>query len=315
MRRTIWRLAAGAAFGALLVFSAVSLHAPARNFLTHASTPAADPIINLTRWEEADGGNGHWYGVLAEEHTWLEAESLAATYLWESQAGYLATIRDSAENAFILDQILLGADPPTNRDQFFLGGRLMAWDWHWITGEQLCYVNWAYGEPRYLPLDRAVSIWGHTSYAWPVPGGWNSTFNDASVRHWAVVEWGPFDTTVQIQECGNGTVECAESCDDGNTSDGDGCNSHCRQEYWPCGYVLGGDANVDGKVTAADVIFEIQWFYKSGPPPEPCVAFGDIDCSGAFTAGDVIALVNYIFKAGPAPCDPCNSPMAVECEL
>ena len=31
-------------------------------------------------------------------------------------------------------------------------------------------------------------------------------------------------------ECGNGVIEAKETCDDGNTSSGDGCSSSCRQE-------------------------------------------------------------------------------------
>lgn len=31
--------------------------------------------------------------------------------------------------------------------------------------------------------------------------------------------------------CGNGVVEPGEECDDGNTSDGDGCSSECRYEH------------------------------------------------------------------------------------
>ena len=35
-------------------------------------------------------------------------------------------------------------------------------------------------------------------------------------------------------ECGNGVVECAEECDDGNTDDGDGCSSICLIAHSPC---------------------------------------------------------------------------------
>lgn len=35
--------------------------------------------------------------------------------------------------------------------------------------------------------------------------------------------------------CGNGKVEGAETCDDGNTLDGDGCSSRCKTESgWDC---------------------------------------------------------------------------------
>ena len=48
--------------------------------------------------------------------------------------------------------------------------------------------------------------------------------------------------------CGNGTVEGAEACDDGNTTNGDGCSSTCTVEVAPaCG-----DGNVDAGETCDD---------------------------------------------------------------
>ncbi len=41
--------------------------------------------------------------------------------------------------------------------------------------------------------------------------------------------------------CGNSSVETGEGCDDGNTSDGDGCSSTCSQES---GYSCSGDPSV-----------------------------------------------------------------------
>ena len=44
------------------------------------------------------------------------------------------------------------------------------------------------------------------------------------------------------QECGDGTVQAdqGEECDDGNTADGDGCDSCCREEYCGDGIVQAG---------------------------------------------------------------------------
>jgi len=41
--------------------------------------------------------------------------------------------------------------------------------------------------------------------------------------------------TAVTQVCGNGTVEGTEQCDDGNTTDGDGCNHLCESEANTCG--------------------------------------------------------------------------------
>jgi cysteine-rich repeat protein len=43
------------------------------------------------------------------------------------------------------------------------------------------------------------------------------------------------DKTVVTQTCGNGVVEGSEQCDDGNTTDGDGCNHLCESEANTCG--------------------------------------------------------------------------------
>jgi len=47
------------------------------------------------------------------------------------------------------------------------------------------------------------------------------------VPHWRVVNW--------LSICGNGIVEGAEECDDGNHNDGDGCSHICQVESgWFC---------------------------------------------------------------------------------
>lgn len=52
--------------------------------------------------------------------------------------------------------------------------------------------------------------------------------------------------------CGDGIVEGAEECDDGNTVDGDGCSSSCRIEdpaaVGPCDELEDGDECADGKL-------------------------------------------------------------------
>jgi cysteine-rich repeat protein len=49
----------------------------------------------------------------------------------------------------------------------------------------------------------------------------------AQPPRWEVVRW--------LSNCGNGVVEGAEECDDGDTVDGDGCSSSCKIERgWSC---------------------------------------------------------------------------------
>ena len=48
------------------------------------------------------------------------------------------------------------------------------------------------------------------------------------------VDGGPMPRDAGMMVCGNGALEMGEACDDGNTMDGDGCNSACRREAF-CG--------------------------------------------------------------------------------
>lgn len=53
-------------------------------------------------------------------------------------------------------------------------------------------------------------------------------------------------------ECGNGTVEPGEQCDDGNTVDGDGCSAQCQHETTAEQCANGIDDDEDGLLDCAD---------------------------------------------------------------
>ncbi len=62
-----------------------------------------------------------------------------------------------------------------------------------------------------------------------------------------------------VNPCGNGRVEPGETCDDGNTTAGDGCNATCQVEVIPepepcCGdgHVDAGEECDDGNTTGGD---------------------------------------------------------------
>lgn len=76
-----------------------------------------------------------------------------------------------------------------------------------------------------------------------------------------------------------------------------------------CPIVMAGDVNLDLVCTMADIIYVVNYAFKSGPSPMPCTASADVDCSGRIVASDIIYLVNYVLRAGPPPCEPCTSPM------
>jgi len=64
---------------------------------------------------------------------------------------------------------------------------------------------------------------------------------------------------------------------------------------------LRGDANSDGNLTVADVVYIISYLYKEGPAPSP-LGKADTNCDGNVDVADIIYLINYLFKGGPLPC-------------
>jgi hypothetical protein len=62
-----------------------------------------------------------------------------------------------------------------------------------------------------------------------------------------------------------------------------------------------GDANGDGVINAADVVYLINYLYIHGPAPNPLQA-GDVDSDGLINASDVVYLINYLYIDGPPPC-------------
>jgi len=72
--------------------------------------------------------------------------------------------------------------------------------------------------------------------------------------------------------------------------------------------ILPGDANADGVLTSADIIFMVNHVFKAQAPPQPVPEVGDVDCTGQLTSADIIRLVNYVFKSGVPPCNMCAVP-------
>jgi len=66
------------------------------------------------------------------------------------------------------------------------------------------------------------------------------------------------------------------------------------------GNIKYGDANADGHITVADVVYLISYLFKGGPPPVPLIK-GDANGSGKVTVADVVYLISYLFKGGPTP--------------
>ena len=73
-----------------------------------------------------------------------------------------------------------------------------------------------------------------------------------------------------------------------------------------CPVQLTGDVNVDGLLTSADVIYLVNYAFRSGPGPLPVESAGDVNCNYVVTSADIIYMVNHIFKGQPPPCDVCT---------
>jgi hypothetical protein len=59
-----------------------------------------------------------------------------------------------------------------------------------------------------------------------------------------------------------------------------------------------GDANVDGYVDIADVVYLINYVFRGGPQPP---GLGDVDGDGVIDIVDIVWLIEYLFRGGPAP--------------
>jgi hypothetical protein len=70
-------------------------------------------------------------------------------------------------------------------------------------------------------------------------------------------------------------------------------------QFYACHFVRG-DANGDGVVGPADVVYLINYFFRNYPAPNPMEA-GDCNCDQAVDPGDVVYLLNYLFRGWPPP--------------
>lgn len=67
-----------------------------------------------------------------------------------------------------------------------------------------------------------------------------------------------------------------------------------------CWAQVPGDANSDEVVDIGDVVYDLNYVFKGGPPPE-LFECGDANADCAIDIGDVVYLINYLFRDGPDP--------------
>ncbi len=125
----------------------------------------------IVRWEVAQGGNGHYYLLMAEPMAWREAKELC-----EKLDGHLVTVTSPEENrflyqAFAKDHVCwLGATDESKEGE-----------WRWVTGEPFKYQNWFNNEPsnsggteHYLAIGNTSTVMeGGGSYFYRFGPRWN----------------------------------------------------------------------------------------------------------------------------------------------
>jgi hypothetical protein len=66
-------------------------------------------------------------------------------------------------------------------------------------------------------------------------------------------------------------------------------------------WYLTGDVNGDWAIDVVDVVYLINYLFKSGSAPDLDQS-GDVNCDHIVDVVDVVYLINYLFKNGPPPC-------------
>ncbi len=74
--------------------------------------------------------------------------------------------------------------------------------------------------------------------------------------------------------------------------------------FLSCCHTRGDALHDNGLILVNDLVFLVNYVFKSGPPPS-CVEEGDaLADNGLILVNDLVFLVNYVFKSGPVP-PPC----------
>ena len=160
------------------------------------------------------------YLFCGTDQSWGDADADCATV---APGWTLTRVEDSSENAFVRG--LGGGD-------LWLGGddQAVEGEWRWRDGDQFwqgeddgaavgeLYSNWSGGQPNAGADEDCARMKGD--------GTWED--GDCTDTEAYVCKGAPF--------CGSGARGAGEDCDDGNTANGDGCDSTCTIEgQAPCG--------------------------------------------------------------------------------
>jgi len=86
-----------------------------------------------------------------------------------------------------------------------------------------------------------------------------------------------------------------------SATDFSGNESDPSNEAMGIRYIMG-DANASGETDIVDIVYMVNYLFRSGSPPTPLESC-DVNCDAEATISDAVYLINYLFKSGPAPCE------------
>jgi len=143
-----------------------------------ATMPASAQSITPT--QTIGMSNYHSYAIYDSPMSWEEAKEFC-----RSQGGYLVTITDEFEMEIVMDLVaeygLL--------DSYYIGAYQEDGVWSWVTGEEMEYAAWGYGEPSYYQNEYYAEMLKNPIFENLGAGDWNDTTVDKTDYRGFICEW------------------------------------------------------------------------------------------------------------------------------
>ena len=130
-------------------------------------------VACAARGQLVNPANGHAYVLTPTLSTWSDAEAYA-----ESIGGYLATVRNSAEQQWFIDNVLVGDNAFSG---FWIGLRRTegGGPFSWVSGDPVSFTDWHPGEPNNACGGEPCTVmnWYTSEGIANSTGDWNDTAN------------------------------------------------------------------------------------------------------------------------------------------
>jgi hypothetical protein len=253
---------------------------------------------DAVQWRVEDGGNGHWYAVIAAATAETGANEAIGI------GAHLATIVDASENEFVrLRFVSVGGSPWGYIGLVQTRGQIAPTSgWSWMDGTPLDFSVWTdhddqypTGAPDDTPCGQAP--WGiendeANAAVMQTDGRWDDVEWDVPICHpfpiatVAIIEWSADCNADGIVDFGQIRA--------GELADADGNNiPDCCEDGSPCAPCTA-DVIEDGAVNGVDLAAVINaWGTDGGKLPR-----ADIDRNGIVDGADLAILLS-----GWGPCD------------